>query len=125
MNEKVNLGKKGEELAARYLQEQGYKILEKNFRCKVGEIDIVALDPSTGSGQVLVFVEVKTRWSKKFGEPLEAITPWKIKKIIKAGDYYKMLHPKLPEALRLDAVAISMDINHQVGKIELVKNLTG
>lgn len=125
MIKKDDLGKKGEELAARYLQEQGYKILEKNFRCKVGEIDIIGLDPSTGSAQVLVFVEVKTRWSKKFGEPLEAITPWKIKKIIKAGDYYKMFHPELPEALRLDAVAISMDTNHQVEKIELVKNLTG
>lgn len=119
MNEKADLGKKGEELAVKYLRGQGYKIIGKNFHSRLGEIDLIALDHG-----ILVFVEVKTRWSKKFGEPLEAITPWKIKKIIKAADYYKMLHPELPEAMRLDAVAISMDNNQQVEKIELVKNIS-
>lgn len=119
MSEKIELGKKGEESAVKYLQEHGYQILQRNFHCRLGEIDIVALD--TG---VLAFVEVKTRWSKEYGEPLEAITRWKLRKIIKTGYYYKMQHPELPEALRIDAVAISLDNDYHMEKIELVKNIS-
>lgn len=120
-----NLGKQGEEIAADYLQKQGYKLLTKNFKSKLGEIDLICLDPPTGSGQVLVFVEVKTRWSKEFGEPEEAVTPWKIRSIIKTGQYFSILHPELPEALRIDVVAISMDNDEKVEKIKLIKNVTG
>src|SRR3989344_4776919 len=118
MSEKIDLGKKGEELAANYLQLQGYKILAKNFRSKLGEIDLVCLDPSTGSGQVLVFVEVKTRGDKRFGEPEEAVTSWKIRSIIKTGQYFSLLHPELPDSLRIDVVAISMDGDERVEEIK-------
>lgn len=114
------LGKKGEELATNYLQIHGYKIITRNFRSKLGEIDIIALDHG-----VLVFVEVKTRWSKKFGPPEEAVTPWKLRSIIKTGQYFKMLHPSFPEALRIDVVAISMSSNGKVEEIKLIKNVTG
>ncbi|TSC53980.1 MAG: putative endonuclease, partial [Microgenomates group bacterium LiPW_16] len=97
---KHDLGKRGEELAVRYLQSHGYRILTRNFRSKFGEIDIIGLD-----GKILVFIEVKTRWSKKFGPPEEAVTPWKLKSIIKTAYYFKMLHPELPESLRIDVVA--------------------
>ena len=69
-----NLGLLGEQIASKYLENLGYKIIERNFVSKLGEIDIVALDPSTSSGQVLVFVEVKARWSEDFGLPEESIT---------------------------------------------------
>ena len=115
---KQNLGLIGEKLAVRLLQKKGYKILEKNFRCKLGEIDIIALEEDT-----LVFVEVKTRWSKSFGEPEEAVTPRKIHSIIKTGQYYKLLHPELPEALRIDVVAV--DLTESAGKVRLIKNITG
>ncbi|MFH0863710.1 MAG: YraN family protein [Candidatus Gottesmanbacteria bacterium] len=122
------LGKKGEEIAAKYLQKTGYQILQRNFKCKLGEIDIIALDPSTSSGQslqTLVFIEVKTRWSKKFGLPEEAVTPWKIRSIVKTGEYFKMLHPQLPDSLRIDVVAISISSNNNIEEIKLLKNITG
>jgi putative endonuclease len=115
-----SLGNLGEKIAAKYLHDCGYKILVRNFRSKFGEIDIVALD-----GDFLVFIEVKTRWSRKFGPPEEAIIPSKVRRIIKAGQYYKLLHPELPESLRLDAVAIDLFFDGKVKRIKLIKNLTG
>ena len=117
-DDKRSKGNIGEDLAVRYLKSQGYKILDRNFHCRVGEIDIIAQE-----NQTLVFVEVKTRWSKKFGEPQEAVTPWKLKSIIKTGQYFKLLHPKLSEDLRIDVVAI--DLESKFPKVELIKNVTG
>ena len=110
-------GKQGEDLAAIYLTKQGYKIIERNFQKKHGDIDIVALD-----GQTLVFIEVKTRRSKSFGPAIEAITPWKVRTLIQSAHLYKMLHQELPGAMRIDVVAI--DYTEKSPKIELVKNIT-
>ena len=118
MENKRSKGVIGEELAVKSLKKNGYKILERNFHSRTGEIDIIALDSRT-----LVFVEVKTRWSKAFGNPSEAVTPWKLKSIIKTCQYYKLLHPKLPDAMRIDVVAI--DITGPSPKIELIKNASG
>ena len=122
-------GKLGEKLAVKLLQKKGFKILEKNFRSKLGEIDIVALDPSTSSGRggdVLVFVEVKARWTKEYGPPEEAVTPRKIRSIIKTGQYYSLLHPELPKALRVDVVSIDFTQAHppETAKVKLIKNVT-
>lgn len=116
---KNNLGKSGEDWASVYLQKQGYKILQRNFRSRLGEIDVIALD-----GQTVVFVEVKTRFSKQFGPPEEAVTPWKIRSIIKTAQYFQMLHPKLPESLRIDVVAITLASNGKPEEIKLIKNVT-
>lgn len=96
-------GKLAEDYAVSLVSSKGYKILERNFRSRFGEIDIVALE-----GDTLIFVEVKARWSLKFGAPEEAVTPWKIAKIIKTGQYYSLLHPELPKKLRIDVVAINI-----------------
>ncbi len=112
-------GKRGEEIAAEYLKKQGFKIIDRNFRIRGGEIDIVALDSDT-----LVFIEVKTRRSTEFGTPLEAISYWKIKSLIKTAQFYKMKHPKLPELMRIDAVAIILDRENNPTSIELVKNIS-
>src|SRR3989304_3418392 len=93
------LGRYGEELATKYLQKQGYKIIERNFQKRYGEIDIIARDSET-----LIFVEVKTRIGDKYGPPEEAITSWKLKALVRSVQFYKMLHPELPESLRIDAV---------------------
>jgi putative endonuclease len=114
---KQDLGKKGEDLALKFLKSQKYKIIARNFRCRLGEIDIIAQDKET-----LVFIEVKTRWSQKFGPPEEAVTPWKIKSIVKTGQYFKLLHPDLPENLRIDVVAISLSPGGEVENINLIKN---
>lgn len=98
------LGGFAEDFAFSFLKSHGYKIIDRNFHSRFGEIDIIALD-----GDTLVFVEVKARWSNKFGAPEEAVTPWKINKIIKTGEYYSLLNPKLPKKLRIDVVALVLD----------------
>lgn len=118
-----DLGGKGESLATEILQKNGYQILQRNFRCKIGEIDIICIDPSASSGQALVFVEVKTRWTKEFGLPEEAITPWKIRKIARTADFFVLLHPELPKLLRIDAVCL--DLSENPGKVKIIRNLTG
>jgi len=118
------VAKLGEDKACEYLKKLGFKILERNYRKTYGEIDVIALDPSAASGQVLAFIEVKTRTSNQFGTPLESITPWKLKSLIKTAQYYKMVHPKLPEALRIDAVSVILNEN-EIQNIELTKNISG
>lgn len=114
----VRAGKLGEQIAMQILRRKGYKILQRNFRSKFGEIDIVAEDRG-----VLVFVEVKTRWSRKFGYPEEAVTSWKLRSIIKTGDYYKLTHPNTPGLIRIDVVAI--DIEGKKARVRLIKNVSG
>jgi putative endonuclease len=113
------IGKLGEDKACEYLREHGYKIIERNFRKGYGEIDIVAIYKQT-----LVFIEVKTRTSNQFGTPLEAITYWKLKSLIKTAQYYKMVHRNLPESLRIDAVAVILN-GDEVQSIEITKNISG
>lgn len=114
----------GEEKGCEYLKKLGFKIIDRNFRKGYGEIDIVAIEETKKDGKVLVFVEVKTRTSNAFGSPLEAITPWKLKSLTKTAQFYKMIHPNLPESMRIDAVAVSLSGN-KVNNIELIKNISG
>ena len=119
-------GALGEKIAEEYLKKHGFKIIDRNFRIRGGEIDIIALDPSAGSGQVvLVFVEVKTRKSSEYGTPLEAISYWKLKSLVKTAEFYKMKHTNLPVAMRIDAVAVVLDNNDRPKTIELIKNISG
>lgn len=112
-------GRVGESTAISYLITQGYRIIETNFRSKLGEIDIIAQE-----GNVLVFVEVKTRWSKKYGYPEEAVTPRKLRSIAKTSDYYKLMHPNTPSLMRIDVVAIEAE-GGKVQSIRLIKNASG
>ncbi|HVZ67100.1 MAG TPA: YraN family protein [Patescibacteria group bacterium] len=107
----------GEDLACDYLKKKGYKILERNFRKKYQEIDVIALHNKT-----LVFVEVKTRKSTAFGTPFESIAPWKLKNLIQLAQFYKMLNPKLPENMRIDAIGVSLN-GEKVEKIEHLENI--
>lgn len=116
----------GEEKACEYLRKNNFKIVERNFRKGYGELDIIAIDSSEGKGkEILVFVEVKTRTSNQFGLPLESITPWKLKSVIQTAQFYKMIHPNLPESLRVDAVSVKLLNNNEVESIELTKNISG
>ena len=83
MNQHQAFGKAGEDLAVRYLKKKGYKVLEQNYTCPVGEIDIIARDKKT-----IVFVEVKTRRSMSYGSARLAITPHKQRKISMTALYY-------------------------------------
>lgn len=80
---KRDTGRRYEQAAARYLEQQGLRILERNYRCRQGEIDLIAQD-----GRVLVFVEVKYRKTAAKGEPAEAVTPLKQQRIRSVASYY-------------------------------------
>ena len=110
----------GEDLAASFLQKKGYKIIERNFRKGYGEIDIIAV-----KNGILIFVEVKTRTSNNFGSPFEAITPWKLKSLVKTAQFYKNLHPALPQSLRIDAVSVKLSNDNIVENIEVLENISG
>lgn len=97
------LGQQGEELAVRYLQKEGYKILERNFRTRYGELDVICMKQG-----VLVFVEVKTRRSEVFGTAEEALTPVKIDHIRKVSLQYLNTHPVKHREIRFDVITILM-----------------
>ena len=96
------IGDYGERLAARYLTEQGLTVVDRNWRCSQGEIDIVAVE-----GDVVAICEVKTRGDVRFGTPLEAITVAKAARLYRLGARWLAAHPALRgRRLRVDAVAI-------------------
>lgn len=111
-----SIGKKGEGIAVKYLQNIGYKILDRNYRIRGGEIDIVAIENNT-----LVYIEAKTRSSAQFGTPEEAITPKKIKFIERTAAFYKLNANNLPINERIDVVTIMLN-NETL--IKLLKNVT-
>ncbi|MCL5010547.1 MAG: YraN family protein [Patescibacteria group bacterium] len=113
-------GSSGEELAVKFLKSQGYKILDRNFSKRYGEIDIIALDADT-----LVFIEVKTRRPSQFGNPFEGITHRKMESVIKTAHYYTISHKNLPQSMRIDAVGIRLDDFGGVENIRLIKNISG
>lgn len=117
----INLafGKAGEKIAISYLETLGYTILETNYRLPGGEIDIVA-----NEGGVLAFIEVKTRRSDTFGTPEEAITPWKIRRLTRTAQVYKLTHKNLPDTMRIDVLAITFTDLSSSPKIALYKNIT-
>lgn len=106
------LGKEAENLALDYLKNKGYKILERNFMCKQGEIDIVALDKD-----YIVFVEIKSRTNIEFGLPSESVTKKKLKHILKTASYYLYIKKLENSNVRIDVIEIYMGgskhyINH-------------
>ena len=104
-NHRAELGRSGEALAERYLKKKGYRILERNFRGRYGEIDIIA-----GKADGLIFIEVKTRSGSKYGAPKEAVDARKASRIIKASQEY-MQSKGTPEdtAIRFDVIGISTE----------------
>ena len=115
-NTRKSIGAIGEEMASNFLKKQGYKIVEKNFRTKLGEIDIVALDRGT-----IAFVEVKTRNNTNFGFPQEAVGLKKQKKISQVASIYLNQKNLNAEKARFDVVAILLSPD-QTEKIELIKD---
>jgi len=103
-NTRKTLGERGEALAVRYLRKKGYKILERNYRCRWGEIDLVASDKGS-----LVFIEIKTRASTDFGQPQEAVGFSKQKKLILSAKAYMVeRHVDEETNARFDVVAVHL-----------------
>jgi putative endonuclease len=98
----IELGRSGEDLAAEYLDSTGMRILARNWRSPTGEIDIVAVD-----GRCLVICEVKTRSSTRAGEPVEAVTPEKVRRLRRlAAAWLGSRGGARPRTVRIDVVAI-------------------
>ena len=110
----LQLGKSGEEIAANFLREKGYKILGRNYKTKLGEIDIIALDKGT-----YCFIEVKTRNSDKFGLPQEALSVFKQRQISKSALYFLKEKNLLEKKARFDVVSVIMQDGYpEVGLIK-------
>ncbi len=118
----MNAGKIGEDAAVNYLTKHEFVIVERNYRIRNGEIDIIALDKKEGA---LICVEVKTRSTDIFGTPLEAIHYWKVKALRNAIQVYKHSHRKLPDLLRIDAISVVLTVNGELKSIEHLKNIDG
>ena len=112
-----DVGILGEKLARDFLEKRCYQILQTNYRCPEGEIDIVASHKDS-----LVFIEVRTRKSLEFGTPEESITPAKMEKLRAVAAHYQQTHDNLPDSWRIDVVAIELDHRDKISRIELIEN---
>jgi len=108
----------GEGIAAKYLSQKGFQIIETNWRTKYGEIDLIAAD-----GKVLVFVEVKLKVGEDFGTPEEMINKHKIFQVRRTAEYYLLTNNTNYEQQRMDAVAIVVEQNGEVLRINHYENI--
>jgi len=113
--ERKNKGAWGEDRAAEFLAREGYRILERNYRCSLGEMDIIARE-----GKTVVFVEVKTRSSERFGPPHAAIGPQKQRRMTAIALCYLKAHGLLGAPARFDVAAVSLGEGGE--KVTLYRN---
>lgn len=114
-NARIDIGKRGELLAVDFLKRNGYKILENNFRCRYGEIDIIAME-----GKGIAFVEVKTKTNDAFGPPKTAVDLRKQRQLSKAALAYLTQNKLTNHPARFDVVGIS--IIEDKTEVELIRN---
>ncbi|MBM4322996.1 MAG: YraN family protein [Deltaproteobacteria bacterium] len=113
--QKKELGQKGEEIALRFLKKNGYRILQKNYVCKMGEVDIVAREKDT-----FAFIEVKTRRSTSYGPPQMAVNQKKQEQLSKAALHFLKKNGLEEAKARFDVVAILL--GPRGDEIELIRN---
>lgn len=114
-NNKKELGNKGEDLVCEYLINNGYKIIERNFRCNQGEIDIIAMDKKE-----IVFIEVKTRRNMHYGKPIDSVDCYKRKHILDVANFYLYIHNLYKKYMRFDVIEVYVSLKNV--KINHVKN---
>lgn len=107
----------GEQLGRDFLKKRGYRIIETNYRCPEGEMDIIARH-----GDFLVFVEVRSKKSLDFGSPEESITLTKSRKLKNVAAHYLQAHDNPPALWRIDVIAIEFDRSDKATRIELYEN---
>ena len=112
-----DVGIMGEKIARDFLEKKGYHIIETNYRCPEGEIDIIGRHNDS-----LVFVEVRTKTSLEYGSPEESITSAKKNRLIKIAGYYQQTNINLPAQWRIDVVAIELTQRGEPLRIELIEN---
>ena len=112
-----DIGALGEKIAAEHLTGLGYKIRERNFRSREGEIDIIA-----EKDDFLVFIEVRTRTSNSYGTPEESVTTQKKERLIALAEAYIEDRDDLPSSWRIDIVAIELGPKRKVARLEIIEN---
>jgi putative endonuclease len=112
------LGNNGEKIASEYLEKNHYEIIKRNFRCKQGEIDIIAYD---NKNREYVFVEVKTRTNFEYGKPVDSVNKMKQKHIVSATKYYIYLHNLENEYIRFDIIEIYKKDQYIINHIKNVE----
>jgi putative endonuclease len=112
-----DVGILGEKIAGDFLKKRGYHILETNYRCPEGEIDIIARDKDC-----LAFIEVRSKTSTEFGSPEESITRAKRQRLVAAAYYYRQTHENQLPLCRIDIVVVEMDRKGRPSRIELIEN---
>jgi putative endonuclease len=115
--DRQEVGKLGEKAAQKFLKRRGYRIRDTGFRCRQGEIDIIAQRKDC-----LVFVEVRTKSNLDFGTPEESITQAKKERLIASALAYTTTHQDIPSLWRIDVVAIELDDRGKAKRIELIEN---
>jgi len=115
--DRISLGKKAEEAAALYLRNHGYKIIERNFRCSFGEMDIIAED-----GDVLVFVEVRSRSSSAYGLPQETVAWVKQQKLRRLAGFYLKKNKAGERKCRFDVIGILFDQKTEIETLDLIQD---
>lgn len=113
-----SIGSYGETIGCDFLIKEGYRILHRNFYCKIGEIDIIGLDKD-----ILCFIEVKTRFSTKYGYPMEAINKHKALKLKKLAEFYIIKKGLTKHFIRFDALEIFLNTNDDSYRFNLIKNV--
>lgn len=113
--DRVAVGQIGEDLACLELEHRGYAIIARRYRTRMGEIDIVARD-----GKTMVFVEVKARESRRFGEAVEAVTLLKRRRIVMVAQEYLVTHTQAECPCRFDVVSVHLGEGHPV--VEVYRN---
>jgi putative endonuclease len=116
-NARQKLGAWGEQMAARHLEAKGYEIVARNWRCRRGEIDLVAQ-----AGAVVVFVEVKTRRGRALGLPEEGLTPHKSRRLVELAQLYLAQQNLEDVEWRLDLVAVELDSSGKLLRCEHIAN---
>jgi putative endonuclease len=111
------VGDEGERLAVDFLKKKGYRILETNYRCRSGEIDIVARQ-----GEALVFIEVRTKTNVSFGLPEESISFTKRQHLEASAESYLQENSQDPPSWRIDLVAVELDADNRLKRIEQIQN---
>lgn len=112
-----DIGILGEALAEKYIKNQGYIVIEKNFRCKIGEIDIVGKDK-----EHITFIEVKSRYNKDFGSPAEAVNYYKQRKLYKTAEFYIMKNKLYNFTFRFDVIEILLKLESNRYELRLIKD---
>jgi putative endonuclease len=110
-------GQKGENAAAHYLEKIGYRVLQRNYTCAIGEIDLIALDKD-----VLVFVEVRSHSSLAFGLPQESVTKHKQNKLRQLAWYFLKAEGKTESRCRFDVIAVLFDWEDAIKNLEHIKD---